>query len=243
MKKLLLLICLTSVIIGKLNAGHKNSILNLSLPANGLFAITLDENVYESNCKKFRTENLKPGMHLLKVVKHNINNRHCFTPGRVIFNDYIYIEPSCEIFATIDRLEGFKVCKIIKLYDPFLGNCRFGCINACDHYDNYNDHQYFDNAPNCMSSADFNNLKFIIQSKWFDSSKKQIAVQVIASNFLTSMQIRELLLLFDFESTRLEFAKFAYIHASDPQNFYLTYDAFDFESSVHSLNKCIAFKN
>jgi hypothetical protein len=45
--------------------------------------------------------------------------------------------------------------------------------------------------------------------------------------------------LFSFESSRLEFAKFAYKYTWDINNYFLLNDAFDFESSIDELNKYI----
>jgi hypothetical protein len=45
--------------------------------------------------------------------------------------------------------------------------------------------------------------------------------------------------LFDFEATKLTYAKFAYNHTYDIGNYYKVNDAFDFESSVDDLNKSI----
>jgi hypothetical protein len=45
------------------------------------------------------------------------------------------------------------------------------------------------------------------------------------------------MLLFDFESTRLTFAKFAYKYTFDKGNYYKVNDAFQFESSIEELNQ------
>lgn len=45
--------------------------------------------------------------------------------------------------------------------------------------------------------------------------------------------------LFNFESTRLELAKYAYGHTYDIANYYMLNDAFTFESSIEELNNYI----
>jgi hypothetical protein len=47
------------------------------------------------------------------------------------------------------------------------------------------------------------------------------------------------MLLFSFESTRLDFAKFAYAYTLDLRNYYKLNDAFTFESSIDDLDKYI----
>jgi hypothetical protein len=45
--------------------------------------------------------------------------------------------------------------------------------------------------------------------------------------------------LFDFENTKLDFAKFAYDRTYDRANYYKVNDAFEFESSIEDLNRYI----
>jgi hypothetical protein len=90
-----------------------------------------------------------------------------------------------------------------------------------------------------ISDVDFANVKQTISSKSFDDTKLTIAKQVIASNCLFSRQVKELMLLFSFEATRLEFAKYAYGYTFDIGNYYMLNDAFQFESSVDELNQYI----
>jgi len=56
---------------------------------------------------------------------------------------------------------------------------------------------------------------------------------------MTSSQVAELLKSFDFEQSRLDFAKFAYGHTFDIGNYFMVNNAFDFPSSVDELNAYI----
>lgn len=94
----------------------------------------------------------------------------------------------------------------------------------------------------CMGAMDPNSFagaKQSISSKSFEDSKMTVAKQVGNSNCFTAAQVKEVIGLFDFEDSRLEFAKFAYSRTIDPSNYYLVNDAFDFESSIDELNKHI----
>lgn len=93
-----------------------------------------------------------------------------------------------------------------------------------------------------MTAANFANAKSSVSSKNFESSKLTVAKQVITNNCLTTSQIKEIVKLFDFESTRLEYAKFAYSYVYDKGNYYQLNDAFDFESSIDELNNFIGSK-
>jgi hypothetical protein len=94
-------------------------------------------------------------------------------------------------------------------------------------------------CPIPMDQGSFGNAKNSIDSKSFEDSKLTMAKQIIGSNCLTSAQVKEIMLLFSFEGTRLDFAKFAYGRTYDIGNYYMVNDAFTFESSIDDLNAYI----
>lgn len=96
------------------------------------------------------------------------------------------------------------------------------------------------NCPWPMAPADFESAKGSIASKGFDESRLTIAKQIVGSNCLTSAQVGQIMRIFGFEETRLDFAKFAYGHTFDIGNYYQVNDAFQFESSIDELNTYIS---
>ncbi len=94
-------------------------------------------------------------------------------------------------------------------------------------------------CPWPMSDGDFAGAKASIQKQPFSDSQYAIAQQIFNSNCLTSSQVKEIMLIFDFEGTRLEFAKFAYGRTFDLGNYFKVNDAFTFSSSVDELNEYI----
>ncbi|HOY32060.1 MAG TPA: DUF4476 domain-containing protein [Bacteroidales bacterium] len=94
-------------------------------------------------------------------------------------------------------------------------------------------------CPWPMSDADFQSVKGSITSKDFEDSKLAIAKQVLGSNCMLCSQVRDIMQLFTFEATRLDFAKFAYSRVFDQGNYYKLNDAFTFESSIDELNAFI----
>jgi hypothetical protein len=90
-----------------------------------------------------------------------------------------------------------------------------------------------------MSPEDFASAKASISSKSFEDSKLTLAKQIAASNHLTSKQVKEIMQLFSFEDSKLDFAKYAYKYVYDPNNYYIVNDAFKFSSSIDELNEFI----
>lgn len=94
-------------------------------------------------------------------------------------------------------------------------------------------------CPWPIAPGDFDQAKSSISSKSFEDSKLTIARQIIQTNCLLSSQVKEILLLFSFEDTRLDFAKYAYAYTLDLGNYYKINDAFTFKSSIDELNNYI----
>ncbi|MCC6384076.1 MAG: DUF4476 domain-containing protein [Bacteroidia bacterium] len=94
-------------------------------------------------------------------------------------------------------------------------------------------------CPIPISPGEFAELKQSISSKSFEESKMTIAKQVVANSCLLTSQVKELMLLFSFEDSRLDLAKFAYGRTYDIGNYYKVNDAFTFESSIDELNQYI----
>ncbi|MFM7310809.1 MAG: DUF4476 domain-containing protein, partial [Flavobacteriales bacterium] len=97
----------------------------------------------------------------------------------------------------------------------------------------------------CSSSMDatsFNSAKGSINSKSFEDSKLTLAKQVAKSNCMTAAQVKDVMGLFAFEETKLEFAKYAYDYCYNQGNYYEVNDAFDFESTIEDLNEYLESK-
>ena len=94
-------------------------------------------------------------------------------------------------------------------------------------------------CPVPMSQNDFAEFKNSVSSKSFEDSKLTSAKQVLNNNCLLTSQVKETMMLFSFEQTRLDFAKYAYGYTYDIGNYYKVNDAFTFESSIDDLNAYI----
>ncbi len=94
-------------------------------------------------------------------------------------------------------------------------------------------------AAYAMSNSSFSAAKQTITKQSFEDTKLTTVKQILKSNCLSSAQIKEVMLLFNFEANRLELAKIAHNRCVDKNNYFLLNDAFQFESSVEELNESI----
>jgi hypothetical protein len=90
-----------------------------------------------------------------------------------------------------------------------------------------------------VTEQEFGNIRNSITSKTFEDSKLTIAKQVVQNRCLFASEVREIMMMFTFENSKLDFAKFAYRYTYDIGNYYKVNDAFEFESSIDDLNRSI----
>ena len=86
-----------------------------------------------------------------------------------------------------------------------------------------------------MNPRDFNEAVRIINNENFDEKRLATAERIIAANPMSTRQIANICKLFNFESNRLEFAKYAYRRCVDPNNYFLIDEVFTFDASKKEL--------
>lgn len=90
-----------------------------------------------------------------------------------------------------------------------------------------------------MLATNFSTALATINNRSFDSDRLTLAKQIASSNCLTCSQVKQIIKTLSYESSRLEFAKYAYTRVYDPQNYYQINDSFSFSSSITELNDYI----
>lgn len=93
-----------------------------------------------------------------------------------------------------------------------------------------------------MSSYDFSSAKGSIESKSFEDDKLKVAKQITRNNCLSSEQVAQVMGVFTFEDTRVEYAMFAYDYVYDANNYWKVNDAFEFSFSIDELDEYIESK-
>lgn len=93
-----------------------------------------------------------------------------------------------------------------------------------------------------MAQTSFSKAKENISGNSFEDSKMTVAKQVTKANCLTAAQISEVMGLFRFEESKLEYAKYAYDYCFNQGDYYEVNSAFTFESSIEDLNKYLESK-
>jgi len=91
----------------------------------------------------------------------------------------------------------------------------------------------------CRNPAEFATAMNLLRGETFESGKLQFAKNMTMSGPICTEQIVQICKAFDFESTKLEYAKFAYPYCSDKNLYYLVNAVFQFQSSKDELGRFI----
>lgn len=219
MKNLFLIVSLSALMLVSVkNSGASE--FSLRLFDNSTFTLVFDEEIFNSITGSISFQNVSPGKHYLRVEKIRISP-HGTIIGlpRIIYEGMIHIRSGREIYAMIDNFGRYIIEEEYSLHDNYPPVAPPVYI------------------PPYMNDNDFSMLKNTIDRLSFESSKSELARQAAASNILTSFQVYEIMELFTFESTKVDFAKFAFHKVYDKNNYYLVNNAFTFSSSISELDR------
>lgn len=167
---------------------------------------------------------LRAGYHSIKIYKQSNrgygNDRRQANSRQLIYSGNLFVKAGFHVDITINRFGK-----------AFIDERRMTAAYNDDDWDD-NDSQL---AQQPMTSSNFNSLKQTIANTSFETGKLATAKQAMGQNYFTAAQVKELLGLMNFESTRLELAKYAYNYCVDTNNYFTVNDAFNLNSSKEEL--------
>jgi hypothetical protein len=94
-------------------------------------------------------------------------------------------------------------------------------------------------CPMPMNNGNFLSAKQAIQAADFEDTKLSTARTIMSNNCLTTDQVIQLCRLFEFEDSKLEFAKYAFARTYDRGNYFRVNTVFEFDASREELNAFI----
>lgn len=223
------------------------STLTVNSSDMGDIRVVLDGRRFEPGDNSVMINDLSSGIHQIKVYRQK--NSGIFNifgkKYEMVYNTSLMLKPGTHVRLTIDKfgrtsVEEKKIRKNGK-------NGRGGRDN-----DWYSDRDYdFDRDGKLgdydqnygyergMDDREFSAVLQSISKEWLETNKLKSATHVVTSNSLTSAQVKQLVLMFNFESNKLDLAKQAYRNTVDKKNYYMIDDAFSFNSSKDELARFI----
>jgi hypothetical protein len=206
--------------------------LSISASGNADIRVMVDGVKYTSNGPDIVINNVRTGNHSVKIFRsgndrnrYNGNNRG--NGYQMVYSNNLFVKPQYQVDITINRFGKAFV-------DEQMING--GYNDDEDDWGVDNNDQYYDRgSKRAMENNVFQQLKQSIANESFDETKLKVAKQFIGVNYFNALQIKELVTLFSFESSKLDLAKFAYDYTVDKGNYFVINDAFSFSSSKESL--------
>ena len=183
------------------------------------------------------------GYHQVKIFRESRKNGFGF--GRreeVVYKGSVYLKRGFHTDITVNRFG--KV-----LVDERRIDRNDDWYQEEDEY--YDDHNGYDNGQgnnnggwnngygNVMRGNEFESVKESLRKEWFEANRLKSAKFIIDKNNFTTLQVKELMLLFTFENNKLEIAKYAYNKTVDKQNYFQVNEVLTFNSSKEELAKFI----
>lgn len=247
---------------GPLIAKEKST-LEMRVWNNRPFELTLNGMKYRSQ-GFLRIEDLRAGIYQVQITQREANRYHAkgFKITRV-FSGTLRIPAQSRVRTEAGRSKNLIVHSIERLgpverpglpQRPVAESCPYehtydgedhyesGWTNSDEGWSEDNDWYYADEVlrPEAvLGEAEYGDILNRMTESWFEEDRLIIARQAIGNRAISSEQALELAGTFSFESTRLEFAKYAYLKVIDPQRFYIVNDAFSFSSSKRELDEFI----
>lgn len=207
-------------------ANAQGSVFNLNTYSNSLFTVQIDNHYVTAPDRNFTFQNLAPGNHHVRIFK--LRGRH---QAREVYSGLVSIPYNSAVNAVIERSGQLRIINILALAPAY--------INPYE-VDHCNTPVVYQNQPEGVCDAEFSQILGTLNNINFDSSRLNVAKQIIADKYLTTSQVIQIMNLFSFDSSRLDFAKFAYNRTLDRNRYFQTFNSFTFDSSVNELSNFIA---
>lgn len=192
------------------------------------FKVEVDGRKFDMQDNSLLLTNLSEGNHNVRVFRMMKKKGNGFGFGRkqeLIYATTVFLRRGFHLDITVNRFGKALVDeRKIGKYDDWFDD---GYGDEEDGWDN--------DYANVMSAQEFESVKQAIDKEWLESNKLSSAKFIIDKNNFTTMQVRELMMLFSFEKNKLEVAKYAYRKTVDKHNYYQVNDVFSFSSSKEEL--------
>lgn len=195
---------------------------------------------------------IRQGNHTVKIYVYKSRGRWqgaSTQQMQLIYDGRIFVKARHHIDIVVNRFGRAFVDET-----PISGNWYFGD----DDWDNnnwnnnpWNNHPGNNNNPwnnnpgnnnqwnnfQPMDAVSFNQFKQTVENASFNNTKLAVAKQTIDVNYFTAQQVKELVELFSFETSRLEIAKYCFKRCTEQNNYFIVSNALNYSSSREELMK------
>lgn len=181
-----------------------------------------------------RVRDLRPGQRHIRVLLPR--QAWSGTHTQILYDGFLRLAPGEQLFATMDRRGRFQADRQRNRH-PYAGPP--GQSLGRPHHGQYFGNPGRGNSWNqgVMPNRILNGVERQMRRSPIEQTKEQIARTAVRGNRITARQLRNLLYAFNFESTRVSFARWALPYVVNPERIHIIYDAFTLESSIRNFDR------
>lgn len=257
----LMMVCAGFVAQAYPNAfGYSEFFLRINEP--GVFTIRIDDQIITNGTGKFRFFDLRPGVKEVYVQRNGIN----------FYKSILSIYNGSRTVAEFRSSQGVVILQQVQLmqnnqmnqdfwygywnYNPnnnqWNNNNNNNWNNNNNNWNNNNNGNWNNNnnnnnnnwnPPVGMDANTFAQFKETVRKQNSDSYKVPLIKNTAKTANFTSTQVGELLGLLSFDSYKLDAAKYCYDYVVDKNNYFKTFEQFQFDSYVKDLSDYISNRN
>jgi len=194
--------------------------------------IQIDGTHYDDGNRSITLRHFPSGTHYLKIFRSDKGER-------VLYKDSITIKPKYDVDIVINRFEKVSIDEL------FMNDTGYN-QESNDYYDRwlYRDNNYSNAACPTMSRSAFYTLQDMMQQELSGTERLKLAKHVIDQNYVTAMQVKELVSLFGNNDRALELAQYAYPKTINKNEFFVVYATFTRKSARDKLIEFVTnYKN
>jgi hypothetical protein len=200
-----------------------------SIATSSELKVEVDGRQYSMKNNSITIGYLAEGRHDVKIFKEAKRTRGNFGRREIVYDKSVFLKKGFHLDITVNRFGKVLIDERRMDYEDEWYNDE----------EEYFDHDGWNDHRDVMGGREFNELKESLRKEWFESNRLTSVNVIMEKSKFTTQQVKELMLLFTFESNRLAIAKSGYRKTVDKENYYKLNEVLTFSSSKEELARFI----
>jgi len=242
-------------------AQKSKGILKVRLTDNSPISVAIDRRNFNEENNVITVQNFPAGRHYLSVFRWSGRRQR----NILIYEGEIRIRPGFLYSMVIDPRTGLARVNNRQLYEEYYDGLIYDWdrkehYHENDYDNNHNNHDDYGNndydkdnygrsnntwdniSPSSFTNQEISNLHTQVADRLTDSDKLKLLQTVITNRTISTDVAKQIMNWLTFESTKLEFVKWAYDHTSDRKNYWQLSSEFTFDSSKTEFQEFLQSK-
>jgi hypothetical protein len=214
--------------LADVSAQSRKAILKVMLSDGSPLSVSVNGRMYDKHGKTITIADLPGGTHYVKVYEYKAYRDERGGHARLLYSGNIRTRRNTLTILNVSPETGRARVKTVMPEDEFENPYK-------DRSDYYHENE--------LSQRDMQDLKQRVEDRITDTDKMKLLKSVLANSRYYTDDVKQMMSWMSFESTRLEFAKWAFANVIDSKNYWKLESEFTFSSSKDEFNEYIKGKN